>query len=110
MLKQTKQVGNLLIQLEIVPGSDNENEIDVTLFDTANNQPVTDASLVQVQSNSTEMDMGLQTLDLKPNGKAGMYESKDLHFTMFGNWKLDLLLKLPNQSDVTTSFEFNIVQ
>lgn len=62
-LKMSKTVGDLTIDLTVTPKSGGDHLLDVQLTDAGHNA-IGDAQ-VKIQSNSTEMDMGTQGLELK---------------------------------------------
>ena len=104
-IMQTKQVGNLSITLEVLPGRVNyANTVIVTMKDTTSGKLITDAQ-VQVFTNMEVMDMGTGHATIK--GGSPTYIAtfgKDAAFSMAGAWDITLKIQRPNQAPLQATF------
>jgi putative copper export protein len=102
---QTKQVGNLMVTLEVLPDRvDYDNTVIVTIMDSHGN-PVTDAQ-VQLSTNMEIMDMGTAHATVKGGSPTYIVTfNKDAAFSMLGEWDITLRITRPNQPPVQTVFK-----
>jgi putative copper export protein/methionine-rich copper-binding protein CopC len=102
---QTKQVGNLMVTLEVLPGRvDYDNTIIVTIIDNQGN-PVTDAQ-VQLSTNMEIMDMGTAHATVKGGSPTYIATfNKDAAFSMPGEWDITLRITRPNEAPMQTVFK-----
>src|SRR6266700_1164751 len=101
---QTKQVGNLLVRLEVLPARlDTANTVIVSLIEN-NGNPVTDAR-VQITTNMAAMDMG--TVRKTARGGNSTYIAvfvKDEAFNMYGDWTIAVSIQRSHQQPVHVTF------
>jgi putative copper export protein/methionine-rich copper-binding protein CopC len=104
-ISQTQQAGAYHVVLKVTPDTFGTNTFVVTLTD-ANGNAVNNASVL-VQTTDLDMDMGTQSIDLKPMpGVLGSYSGQG-DLTMAGNWGVLVKVLAPGASDyVSTSFKF----
>ena len=104
-ITQTKQSGNLTVNLQITPARvDYDNTIIVTMNDN-NGKPVTDAQ-VQISINMVTMNMGVASATIKGGNPTYVAVlSKDETFSMPGLWDVVLKIQRPNQKPVQVSFQ-----
>ena len=104
-ITQTKQSGNLTVNLQITPARvDYDNTIIVTMNDN-NGNPVTDAQ-VQISINMVTMNMGVASATIKGGNPTYVAVlSKDETFSMPGLWDVVLKIQRPNQKPVQVSFQ-----
>jgi hypothetical protein len=105
---QTKQVGDLTVTLQVLPGRvDYDNTIIVTINDSHGN-PVTDAE-VQLRTNMELMDMGTAHAIVKGGNPTYIATfNKDAAFSMFGEWDITLRIQRPHQPLVETVFKVTL--
>jgi methionine-rich copper-binding protein CopC/putative copper export protein len=105
---QTKQVGNLTVTLEVLPGRvDYDNTVIVTIMDSHGN-PVSDAQ-VQLTTNMEIMDMGTAHATVKGGNSTYIATfNKDAAFSMLGEWDINLRITRPNQAPVQTVFKVTL--
>ncbi len=102
---QTKQVGNLTVNLQVQPARVNyDNDVIITINDSSGN-PVSDAQ-VQVTTNMELMDMGTAHATIK-GGKPAYIATfgRDEAFSMFGTWDIFLKIQRPNEATVQVAFQ-----
>ena len=104
-IMQTKQVGNLSITLEVLPGRVNyANTVIVTMKDTTSGKLITDAQ-VQVFTNMEVMDMGIGHATIKGGNPTYIATfSRDTAFFMAGAWDITLKIQRPNQAPLQATF------
>ena len=105
---QTKQVGNLTVNLQVQPARVNYgNDVIITIDDSSGN-PVSDAQ-VQVTTNMELMDMGTAHATIK-GGKPAYIATfgRDEAFSMFGTWDIFLKIQRPNQAPVQVAFQVTL--
>jgi putative copper export protein/methionine-rich copper-binding protein CopC len=104
-LTQTKQTGNLTINLQIIPARvDYDNTVIVTINDS-NGNPITDAQ-VQIGINMVIMNMGVASATIKGGNPTYVAVfSKDATFSMSGLWDVVLKIHRPDQPPVQVSFQ-----
>ncbi len=104
-IMQTKQVGNLSITLEVLPGRVNyANTVIVTMKDTTSGKLITDAQ-VQVFTNMEVMDMGIGHATIKGGNPTYIATfSRDTAFSMPGAWDITLKIQRPNQAPLQATF------
>lgn len=108
----SKTVGGLKFDMLVSPGHIGDNTYDLVLSENGN-QAVSDASLVRLTVTSLDMDMGVAQLDLVPAGQTepGLYSGEDHKLqmlSMFGKYKVQVLVKRPTKDDITTAFEVSV--
>lgn len=103
---QTQSAGGYSLTLKVTPDTFGTNTFIVTVRDTQN-QPVDDASVL-IQTTMLDMDMGTQSLQLKPVGAAspGAYSGQS-DLTMAGHWQVIVKVLPPSSKQfVQSSFKF----
>ena len=110
-IMQTKQVGNLSITLEVLPGRVNyANTVIVTMKDTTSGKLITDAQ-VQVFTNMEVMDMGIGHATIKGGNPTYIATfDKDIAFSMAGAWDITLKIQRPNQAPIQATFTVTLEQ
>jgi hypothetical protein len=111
-IRMSKTENGLKFDILISPGHIGDNTYSLTLSENGN-QAVTDASSVSLAVTSLEMDMGVARLDLQPAGpdQPGRYtglDNKLQMLSMYGKYKVEVLVRRPGKSDVTTFFEVSV--
>jgi hypothetical protein len=111
-IRMSKTENGLKFDILISPGHIGDNTYSLTLSENGN-QAVTDASSVSLAVTSLEMDMGVARLDLQPVGpdQPGRYtglDNKLQMLSMYGKYKVEVLVQRPGKSDVTTFFEVSV--
>jgi putative copper export protein/methionine-rich copper-binding protein CopC len=106
---QTRQVGNLSITLQVLPGRVNAaNTVSVTLKDTRNGRPVTDAQ-VQMLINMQVMDMGTARATLRRGNPAySATFTPRTTFTMPGLWEIRLHIQSLHEDVQAATFSVNL--
>ncbi len=102
---QTKQVGNLKVNLQVQPARvDQDNTVIVTIYDSGGN-PVSDAQ-VQISINMELMDMGTARATIKGGNPTYIATfGKDETFSMSGTWDILLKIQRPNQAPLQVTFQ-----
>jgi putative copper export protein len=106
---ETRTIESYRVTFEVSPDVFGNNTFTVTLKDATGN-PVTGAG-VMIQTNSLDMDMGTQSLQLKAVGdkSPGSYSGQS-ELTMAGHWQVTVDIRLPhNAVPLTTNFQFMAV-
>jgi hypothetical protein len=111
-IRMSKTENGLKFDILISPGHIGDNTYSLTLSENGN-QAVTDASSVSLAVTSLEMDMGVARLDLQPVGpdQPGRYSGQDdklQMLSMYGKYRVEVLVQRPGKSDVTTFFEVSV--
>ncbi len=111
-IRLSKTESGLKFDMLVSPGHIGDNSYDLVLSENGN-LAVGDASLVRLSVTSLDMNMGIAQLDLKPTGadQPGIYSGLDdklQMLSMFGKYKVEVLVQRPGQSDVTTFFEVSV--
>ncbi len=111
-IRLSKTESGLKFDILVSPGRIGDNSYDLVLSENGN-LAVSDASLVRLSVTSLDMNMGIARLDLKPTGadQPGLYSGLDdklQMLSMFGKYKVEVLVQRPGQSDVTTFFEVSV--
>ena len=106
---ETRTIESYRVTLEVSPDVFGNNTFTVTLKDARGN-PVTGAG-VMIQTNSLDMDMGTESLQLKAAGdKAPGSYSGQSELAMAGHWQVTVDIRLPhNAVPLTTNFQFMAV-
>lgn len=101
---QTRQVGNLTVTLQLLPGRVNhDNTLLMTLTDS-NGTLVTDAR-VAITTNMEAMDMGIDNVTLNSGNPAyTLLFNKSSAFSMAGLWDIKLVITQPGQPLVQGTF------
>ncbi len=110
MIKLNRMVDDLQLEQEITPAKIGNNTFIVRLSRVGTEQAITNARLVRVNATMLDMDMGVAKLALKPLGpdQPGLYAGEDYLMSMYGKYRLDLLVQVPGQSDFTASFDASV--
>jgi copper transport protein len=105
---QTKQAGNLTVNLQITPARvDYDNTVIVTMNDNSGN-PVTDAQ-VQITINMEVMNMGTAQNTIKGGNPTYIgFFGKDEAFSMLGVWDVAVKIQRPNQTPVQVTFQVTL--
>lgn len=105
---QTKQVGNLSVALQVLPGQVNyANTVVITMNDSAGN-PVTDAQL-QISTNMEVMDMGTAHASIIGNNPTYVATfKKGTAFSMDGTWDITVKIQRPHQAPLETVFSVTL--
>ena len=105
----TRTISTYRVTLEVSPAVFGNNTFTVTLRD-AKGDPITGAG-VTIQTNSLDMDMGTESLQLKEVGdKAPGSYSGQAELTMAGHWQATVAIRLPHDTvPLTTNFQFMAV-
>jgi methionine-rich copper-binding protein CopC len=105
---QTKQVGDLSLTLQVLPGKVNAINTVVLLLADRSGTPVTNAKVVLV-SNMQIMDMG--TAHKMVNSTNAVYAAvfaKSESFDMAGVWLLNVTIQRSEHPSLHTTFQINI--
>ena len=94
--------GGLTVTLRVAPAAFGTNSFTVIVHD-ASGKPV-DGAGVTIATQMLDMDMGIQTTQLKPAGQAGVY-SGQADLTMAGHWAI-IVGVLPATSQQIQKFDF----
>ena len=99
--------------MEVSPGKISINTYTLRLTENGG-QAVSDASRVSLAVTSMEMDMGVARLELKPLGpdRPGWYQGRDEELemlSMYGKYRIEVLVQRPGRPDTTTSFEISVI-
>jgi methionine-rich copper-binding protein CopC/putative copper export protein len=107
-ITQTKQAGNLTINLQVTPARvDYDNTVIVTMNDSSGN-PVT-AAQVQISINMETMDMGTAGATIKGGNPTYIAPfGKDVAFSMPGLWDVTLKIQRPNQAPIQVIFQVTL--
>ena len=95
--------GGLSVTLRVDPAAFGTNTFTVAVHDT-NGKPV-DGAGVSIATQMLDMDMGIQTTQLKPAGQPGIY-SAQADLTMAGHWQIFVRV-LPANSDQIQTFDYH---
>ena len=99
---QTHSAGTYQVTLQVAPASFGSNTFTVTLAD-AHGKPAANAGVLLLADN-LDMDMGEQSLQLKPTGQSGVYSGVG-DLTMSGRWRITVKVLPHGAADyLTTSF------
>lgn len=96
--------GGLTVTLRVDPAAFGTNTFTVAVHD-ASGKPV-DGAGVTIATQDLDMDMGIQTAQLKPTGEAGVY-SGQAELTMAGNWEI-IVGVLPANVQQIQKFTFKL--
>jgi hypothetical protein len=103
----TETTRNYTVTLRVSPDIFGTNTFTVTLKDAAR-RPVTGAHVL-IETDSLDMDMGIQTVQLREIGVAapGSYSGQS-ELTMAGHWKATVTLQVPGiRQPLTLDFQFS---
>jgi hypothetical protein len=107
---QTKQVGNISITLQVLPGKIGVNNSVILILTDNNGNSITDAQ-VRLSTNMIAMDMG--TAHATINAGSPLYVAtfnKSEAFSMAGVWNIEVSVQQPGQSPVQTSFQVTVAE
>jgi copper transport protein len=102
---QTQQAGGYAVTLKVVPATFGTNTFTVTVKDKQGN--AVDGASVLIQTDMLDMDMGVQSAQLKAMGATapGSYSGQG-ELTMAGHWAIIVKVLPPKAKDfVTTTFK-----
>jgi putative copper export protein len=103
----TETTRNYTVTMKVSPDIFGTNTFTVTLKDSAG-RPVAGAHVL-IQTDSLDMDMGIQTIQLREIGAAvpGTYSGQS-ELTMAGHWKATVTLQVPgSRQPLTLDFQFS---
>ncbi|MBV9231979.1 MAG: FixH family protein, partial [Chloroflexi bacterium] len=105
---QTKQIGDLSVTLQVLPGRVGyANTVVVTMTDS-NGMPVTDAQ-VRLITNMQIMDMGTQVATVKGGNPTYVATfEKGQAFSMAGVWVINVRIQRPGHAPVQGSFQVSL--
>jgi uncharacterized membrane protein/nitrogen fixation protein FixH len=99
-----QMAAGLRVVLTVDPAQFGTNTFTVTLTD-ASGKPV-DGAGVAIATQMLDMDMGIQTTQLKPAGQPGVYNGQ-ADLTMAGHWEIIVRVLPPNSQQFQT-FQFRL--
>jgi methionine-rich copper-binding protein CopC/putative copper export protein len=109
---QTRQIGNLSVSLQLLPGRINEANTVILLINDSNGKPVTDAK-VRLSINMQLMDMGTRNA-LIPGASPGSTDGNPVYimtfdkgttFSMTGLWVIAVEIQQPDHDAVQGTFQ-----
>jgi len=102
---QTKQMGNLTVTLQVMPGLTGYAHIIIVAISDGKGKPVTDAK-VDLTSNMRLMDMGSahESIDGGTPVYIATFDKKEA-FNMAGLWSIDIQIQRPKQELLKETFE-----
>ncbi len=102
---QTKQMGNLTVTLQVMPGLTGYAHIIIVAVSDSKGKPVTDAK-IDLTSNMRLMDMGSahESIDGGTPVYIATFDKKEA-FTMSGLWSIDIQIQRPKQLPLKETFE-----
>jgi putative copper export protein len=103
----TETTRNYMVTMRVSPDIFGTNTFTVTLKDAAG-RPVTGVHVL-IETDSLDMDMGIQTVQLREIGAAapGSYSGQS-ELTMAGHWKATVTLQVPGiRQPLTLDFQFS---
>lgn len=106
---QTKQIGDLSLTLQALPGKVNAINTVVLLIADHSGNPIKNAKVI-VDSNMQIMNMG--TVHKILNGTNAVYTAtfaKNESFDMAGVWLLHITIQRPRHASLQTTFQINVV-
>jgi putative copper export protein/methionine-rich copper-binding protein CopC len=107
-ITQTKQSGNLTVNLQITPARVDYDNTVIVIMNDNNGNPVSDAQ-VQISINMVTMNMGVASATIKGGNPTYVAVlSKDETFSMPGLWNVVLKIQRPNQKPVQVSFQVTL--
>ncbi|QBD79885.1 hypothetical protein EPA93_29460 [Ktedonosporobacter rubrisoli] len=101
---QSKQVGDLHLTLNVLPGKLNRENSVVLLITDSNGNPITDAK-VSLSTNMVIMNMGTahKTIESGNPLYVATFDKRQA-FSMAGQWSIDLTIQRPGHDSVQTRF------
>lgn len=100
---ELQMVDQLHIELTISPGWVGENTFTVALSTMADNQPVTDASLIRLRFQSQSANLGESELRLT-EATDGRYRVTGSNLSAPGGWQIRVTVQRPDQFDAVVDF------
>ncbi len=94
----------ITVSLRVDPAKFGANTFSVTVRD-AQGKPISDAG-VGIATQNLDMDMGIQTAQLKPTGTPGVYAGES-DLTMAGHWQVGVRVLLPSDQQMEV-FQFTL--
>ncbi len=102
-----QMVDPLHVQLTLSPGWVGENTFTIALFTLADNQPVTDASLIRLRFESQSANLGESELRIT-EATDGVYQVTGSNLSAPGDWQLRMTIQRPQQFDIVTDFLLSV--
>src|SRR5205823_14854864 len=87
--------GKFTVQLNVNPNRLGPNVFTVTVIDTQTGKPTTNVG-VSLYTTMLDMEMGTDTVNLRPDGKGHFSASGDL--SMAGNWQIRIQVRTPDST------------
>ena len=105
---QTKQVGDLSLTLQVLPGKVNAINTVILLITDHSGAPITHATVI-LDSNMQIMNMGTTHKTLKSgNPVYATTFTKSQAFNMAGVWQLGVTIQRPGHPSLQTTFQINV--
>jgi len=105
---QTKQVGDLSLTLQVLPGKVNTSNTVILLITDRSGASVSNATVI-LNSNMQIMDMGTTRKTLKSgNPVYATTFTKSQAFNMAGVWLLGVTIQRPGHPSLQTTFQVNV--
>ena len=102
---QTRQIGNLSVSLQLLPGRSDEANTVILLINDSNGKPVSDAQ-VRLTINMQIMNMGTKNAIITGGNPAYITTfDKGATFSMTGLWVITVEIQQPDQDAVRGTFE-----
>jgi methionine-rich copper-binding protein CopC/putative copper export protein len=105
---QTKQIDDLSVSLQLLPGRSNQANTVVLLINDSNGKPVTNAQ-VHLTTNMQAMDMGIGSAAM--NGGNPVYITtfaKNASFNMVGVWIINVEIQRPKHNTGQGTFQVTL--
>ena len=105
---QTKQVGDISITLQVLPGKIGVSNIIIVLLTDGKGNPITDAQ-VQLSTNMIAMDMGTAhaTIDKGSPVYVATFNKAEA-FSMAGVWNIEVSVQRTDQAGVQAAFQVTV--
>lgn len=102
-LTEMQMVDQLHVQLTISPGWVGENTFTVDLSTMADNQPVTDVTLIRLRFESQRAALGESELRIT-EATDGVYQVTGSNLSAPGDWQIRMTIQRPDQFDTVVDF------
>jgi hypothetical protein len=106
----SKSIDDLNLEVAVAPGIIGNNKF-IARLSLSDGSAVDNASLVKIACTHKDMpEMGTAVLNLKLVGtdQPGLYQGEGYLMTMYGNWKMDVLVQRPGKADIQTTFDLSL--
>jgi len=100
---ELQMVDQLHIELTIAPGWVGENTFTVALSNMADNQSVTDATLIRLRFESQSASLGESELRIT-EPTTGVYQVSGSNLSAPGDWQIRVTVQRPDQFDAVVDF------